>query len=591
VTNESSSDRLLALAESVALGAPVDWSEAQVGSPPPAGEIEAMQAIEIIARAHSTWIAADATIELDAPPSRKWRHLDLGSELGRGTYGVVYRATDDKLGHVVALKLLNLGAKSPDALKEARLMSRVRHPHVVTVHGADVEGDRIGVWMELVDGHTLEHLLSVHGRFGAKEAAAIGLDLCGALAAVHSAGLVHRDVKARNVVREQGGRIVLMDFSAGEDLGALAAPSGGNGPGAAGTPLYAAPEVFDGAAPTPLADLYSLGVLLYHLVTGDYPVKGRDAADVRAAHARGDRVRLRDARADLPDAFVQLVERALSVDPRRRYESAGAFGDALATFLGQPDRNVVAPVPPPVPMWRRPEIMLATAALVAIGVWLTKPAPREAPAASAPPAAAPAPSVAAAAATYDIQATFLRRDGNVDAPLKTGARVAPGDQLAVSVRSSVPAHVYIVNQDERGAGFLLFPLPGQQLTNPLPANQTHRVPGRSAVGGDDVYWRITTAGQREHFYVFASPEPQALFEQMLAVLPRPSADTRVEPVPISSETMSTLRGVGGLARVEPTQKGPTLSFPFAKPLPDAMESVQGLWARQISFENPVPVRR
>ena len=99
--------------------------------------------------------------------------------------------------------------------KKARILARVRHPNVVGVFGAAVHHGRAGFWMEFVAGDTLEDRLLKDGPFGADEAAAVGRQVCRALAAVHNAGLIHRDVKARNIMRERGGRIVLMDFGAG----------------------------------------------------------------------------------------------------------------------------------------------------------------------------------------------------------------------------------------------------------------------------------------------------------------------------------------------------------------------------------------
>ena len=103
-------------------------------------------------------------------------------------------------------------------LEEARRLARVRHTHVVQVYGAEQHDGRVGLWMELVRGESLEQTVQTRGAFGAREAALIGLDLCAALAAVHGAGLLHRDVKAQNVMRESGGRLVLMDFGTGEEL-------------------------------------------------------------------------------------------------------------------------------------------------------------------------------------------------------------------------------------------------------------------------------------------------------------------------------------------------------------------------------------
>ena len=105
------------------------------------------------------------------------------------------------------------------------------------------------------------------GPFGAAEAALVGQDLCAALAAVHAAGLLHRDVKAQNVMRESGGRIVLMDFGPARSSADTAEPAR-----MAGTPLYLAPEMFRGSQPRSQSDIYSLGVLLFYLVTGEFPV-------------------------------------------------------------------------------------------------------------------------------------------------------------------------------------------------------------------------------------------------------------------------------------------------------------------------------
>ncbi len=249
-------------------------------------------------------------------------------------------------------------------IDEGRLLARVRHPNVVTVYGADRIDGRVGLWMEFVRGRTLEAVLRDQGPFGADEATLIGLDLCRALSAVHGAGLIHRDVKAQNVMREAGGRIVLMDFGTGrEDLSDRPADL-------AGTPLYVAPEVFGGAPATAQSDIYSVGVLLFHLVTGAYPVKGRTAADLREAHGQRRRGWLRDARPDLPDAFVHAVECALDVDPAKRYESAGAMGGALARVLASSASPAVAQK---APVRHLGLAIAAAVALLAVGgatMWL-----------------------------------------------------------------------------------------------------------------------------------------------------------------------------------------------------------------------------
>ena len=170
----------------------------------------------------------------------RWGRLLLQERVGAGVYGEVYRAFDESLRRDVAVKLLRASGRSAEllaakVLNEGRLLARVRHRNVVTVHGVDTHDGRVGLWMEFIRGNTLEQLLERQGPFGGREASLLGQDLCRALAAVHAAGLVHRDVKAQNVIREEGGRLVLMDFGTGllleDDEAVKASP-------VAGTPLY-----------------------------------------------------------------------------------------------------------------------------------------------------------------------------------------------------------------------------------------------------------------------------------------------------------------------------------------------------------------
>ncbi len=325
-----------AVLESLADGAEVDWAALETFAAT-SGERRRYRNLRLVARVaelHRTLVvnddapAASPDAHLLAVPGA-WGHLDVQERIAGGAFGDVYLARDPHLNRDVALKLLRLDASAvlPERLlDEARTLARVRHPNVVTVHGADVRDGRAGLWMEFVHGRTLESWLQVHGALGAGEATALGVDLCRALAAVHGAGLVHGDVKAQNVMREEGGRTVLMDFGAGRVQGA-------NAVGLAGTPLYLAPEVLAGEPATPRSDIYSLGVLLFHLLTGSYPYSASDLDGLRAAHADGMRALLRDLRPDLPDTLVHAVHRALEADPARRFATAGEMEQDLAQAL------------------------------------------------------------------------------------------------------------------------------------------------------------------------------------------------------------------------------------------------------------------
>ena len=261
--------------------------------------------------------------------------MQIVGEIGRGRFGAVYRAIDPRLDREVALKLLHVlepaqHHQATAVIKEGRVLAQIRHTNVVTVFGADYFDERVGLWMEFIKGQTLKQIQQEQGPCSAQEAALIGLNLCLALAAVHRAGVLHRDIKAQNVMREIGGRIVLMDFGASEWFG----PGTPSSMPLKGTPLYLAPELLDGHEATAGSDIYALGVLLYHLVTGRYPYEAPDLDTLRRAHRLGRTTRLHDIRPDLPDGFVGTIECALDPERKRRFGSAGSMQFALAEAFG-----------------------------------------------------------------------------------------------------------------------------------------------------------------------------------------------------------------------------------------------------------------
>ncbi len=288
-------------------GTPIDWASAESSAEEiDRALLEPLRVVAAVADLHRRLPSrpgnSPAPGQSDGPDpivrQEHWGHLRVLERVGRGTFGRVYRAWDTRLDREVALKLLPAGPAASDAratsiIEEGRLLARVRHPNVVSIYGAERIGEHIGLWMEFVDGHTLEQLLEQGRVFDQKEAVAIGIQLCQAVAAVHQAGLLHRDIKAHNVMLTNENRVVLMDFGTGRALG--------DGPAAsiAGTPLYLAPEVLAGSETTVASDIYGIGVLLYHLLTGVYPVQASNIADLRSAHERGDRVDLAAMRPDL----------------------------------------------------------------------------------------------------------------------------------------------------------------------------------------------------------------------------------------------------------------------------------------------------
>ncbi|MFE2328997.1 serine/threonine-protein kinase [Streptomyces sp. NPDC059385] len=185
--------------------------------------------------------------------------------------GTVWRASDELLGRAVAVKELHVdaGTRAMGALREARVVAQIRHPHVVVVHDV-VEHEGVAhIVMELVEGGSLADRLATAGPLTPRETARLGISLLGALGAAHERGVLHRDVKPANVLVEAGtGRAVLTDFGIARLAGATTISEAG---AFVGSPEYTAPERMKGAEAGPAADLWSLGVLLCAAVTGESP--------------------------------------------------------------------------------------------------------------------------------------------------------------------------------------------------------------------------------------------------------------------------------------------------------------------------------
>lgn len=373
------SDPLSKLAESVADGEPIDWDAlgGLAADPHLRALFDHLRIVAGVADVHRSQVDedtprpgpdADSSLPVRYAATERWGHLALIRKIGEGAFGEVYLAHDTWLDHPRALKLLKPEVASRVApsqlLHEARKLVRVRHPNVVTVHGADRHDGRVGFWMDFIDGHTLAERLA-DGRLSVGEAAYIGQELCQALAAVHLQNLIHRDVKAQNVMRAtDDGRIILMDFGAGEIAGAQMATR------PQGTPLYLAPELFAGRPATTLSDIYALGVLLYYLVTSDFPVGGTTVDELEAAHRAGHRRPLRAVRPDLPAWFVAAVERALASDPAQRFATAAEMHEALGPpqpatdFRTAQDRSTAAVRTSARPVVARVSLLLTIGAAI-----------------------------------------------------------------------------------------------------------------------------------------------------------------------------------------------------------------------------------
>jgi hypothetical protein len=186
-----------------------------------------------------------------------------------------------------------------------------------------------------------------------------------------------------------------------------------------------------------------------------------------------------------------------------------------------------------------------------------------------------------------VEASLVLRREGAATRLVSGDAVAPGDRLSLELRTTVPAWAYVLNEDERGERYLLFPQPAFDLRNPLPADTTLFLPG--TVGGRENAWTVTSAGGREHFLVVLSPEPVAELEQDVASLPAPEPGRAIEYAAVGAPSLERLRGAGGLSELPAESARPAARsavFERFRALAGREDDVRGVWVRHVVLENP-----
>lgn len=256
----------------------------------------------------------------------------LTQRIGQGSFAETYLATDTTLDRQVAIKVLREQFASDARVamrfeREARAAASVHHPNVVEIYDYGRDDSILYIVMEWVDGTDLKEYLQRHAPLRPAEATRLIRGILAGIAAIHRAGIIHRDIKSHNVlIAHDSGTVKLTDF--GIARGALDAGLTDTGM-AIGTAAYMAPEQASGAPITPAVDIYAAGVILYEMLTGRLPYPGDNPVQVMYQHVNEAPPRPRSLNPDVPPALEMVAMRALAKDPRDRYESAEAMSAAI----------------------------------------------------------------------------------------------------------------------------------------------------------------------------------------------------------------------------------------------------------------------
>jgi len=259
--------------------------------------------------------------------------------IGKGGMGIVYLASDPELNRHVAIKVLAPElAADPECVarfkREAASLARIRHPNLVHIYAVGHDAGRHYIAMEYVRGHTLARILRRRGRLHYATALSIFAQVAAALDKVHAAGIVHRDIKPGNIMIDEDHRAILMDFG-------LAKPPGDRSVTTAntlvGTPEYMAPELAEGEEADFRSDTYSLAIVLFEMLTGTPPFRGRSSIQTLRQHVEAPVPSIIQLAPGVPEGLEAPIAKALAKKRSERYQSVREFAAALHAAVPAPE--------------------------------------------------------------------------------------------------------------------------------------------------------------------------------------------------------------------------------------------------------------
>jgi len=266
-------------------------------------------------------------------------------ELGKGAMGIVYRGVDPDINREVAVKLIRFDMVSEDSekedaarrfIREAQSAGNLAHPNIITIYEVGREDNQTFIVMQCVDGESLKEAISSGRKFSALEVVDLMMCLCDALEFAHQNKIIHRDIKPGNILLDKQGRPYLVDFGVARMEMSTMTQSGT----IVGTPSYMAPEQIQGIRVDARADIFSLGVIIYEMLTGKRPFEGDHITTIVYKIMNEEPTNIREMKRDLPEGFEQIIKKTLEKDANKRYQSCKALATDLKNIGAWSDRTI-----------------------------------------------------------------------------------------------------------------------------------------------------------------------------------------------------------------------------------------------------------
>jgi len=272
----------------------------------------------------------------------------LLEQLGSGGMAEVFRARDLMLDRYVAIKILRKDFSDNKDFQihfrqEARAAANLSHPNIVVVHDFGFADNLLFIVMEYIPGKDLKNLIRQRGRFSINEGIPLMIQACAGIGYAHRAGLVHCDIKPHNMIVSQDGRLKVTDFGIARALATIT--PGERTDVVWGSPLYFAPEQAQGEAPSPASDVYSLGVVLYEVLSGTPPFTASTPDELARLHVSARPIPISEYIPEIPSTLEEIVMKVLSKEPSARYRTADQLGRVLQKFGTQSDISEVPRAP------------------------------------------------------------------------------------------------------------------------------------------------------------------------------------------------------------------------------------------------------